>query len=207
MGTIYFIQKGWTIFFIIIDFPNKHRAFYRLDFFENVTSKVCVRNLIILIWETKNKKVISRMSSQTAQKIRAESSSFLHPDKVTIIKNLGGGTYGIVSEILLKYKMTLKQIDLKKNSELRDEMENELKNVYQEFSIMRKHLRNVVRSHHFFYDEEEKTFSFTMDYIEGKNLRKHIESQSYPLPYEKFYPLFENIITGKKYYKLTKIAW
>ena len=113
---------------------------------------------------------------------------------------LGHGNFGAVHE--LDGKLALKQINIKNLMDCSDDEEELLENLsgaFSEFQTMSKNLPNVVRSYKFHFDEEKKIFSFTMDLME-KDLENLI-SEKKGIPFEEFFKLFEDIVSGKKIIK------
>jgi hypothetical protein len=140
----------------------------------------------------KSEKLLAEMKT-----ILKNSSPSLSQKNIEWKGNLGKGNFGVVQEIVSKKSFALKQIDLKNLvDKLSDEEElcEELSNAFSEFQIMRKNHPNVVRSYQYHFDNEKLIFSFTMDLmIEdlGKLIQKRI------IPFKEFYPLFQDIVTGK----------
>ena len=109
-------------------------------------------------------------------------------------KSIAAGSFGIVSKIQYSNEFALKEMFLArfKNSK---EFEEELKSVFGEYETMKSSLRNVVKSHHYFYQPKKKLFSFTMDLMKS-NLEDYVE---HPIDFNEFFPIFMNIVTGRFY--------
>jgi serine/threonine protein kinase len=113
---------------------------------------------------------------------------------------LGNGAFGIVRQIISKETFALKQIDFNKlmdDLDDEEELHEQLSCAFSEFQIMKKNLPNVVRSYQYHFDKEENIFSFTMDLMKGKDLGTLIQKKS--IPFEQFYKLFQDIVTGMNY--------
>jgi serine/threonine protein kinase len=113
---------------------------------------------------------------------------------------LGIGAFGIVRQIISKETFALKQIDFNKlmdDLDDEEELHEQLSCAFSEFQIMKKNLPNVVRSYQYHFDKEENIFSFTMDLMKGKDLGTLIQKKS--IPFEQFYKLFQDIVTGMNY--------
>jgi serine/threonine protein kinase len=139
------------------------------------------------------------MHSNHIQSIIANSSTSLSEENIERGKWLGSGTFGVVQQIVSKETFAFKQIDLKKLvNDPADEKElyNELISAFSEFQIMKKNHQNVVRSYQYHFDKDDKIFSFTMDLMKGKDLGTLIQMKS--IPFEDFYKLFQDIVTGKR---------
>ena len=90
-----------------------------------------------------------------------------------LIKNLGFGSFGIVSHIISKENFAQKSINFKKNMKnlkSDEEILEHLSCAFSEYQIMKKNLPNVVRSYRCYFDETNMEFSFTMDLMRGGDL-------------------------------------
>ena len=135
--------------------------------------------------------------SQNTNIIKLGSSSLLEPSKLKWGMPLGRGNYGSVNEVSMEIKMALKIIKLSDFCETNDEKELDqaLREAYNEFKIMNKNLSNVVRSYNYHYDERTKQFSFTMDLMKyelGVLIKEN------PFSFGDFYKIFVDITKGKK---------
>ena len=117
------------------------------------------------------------------------TSPQLKSDKnYTILKPLGGGAFGTVYKI--KVHENNKEYALK-NVKLIDS--DTLKDAKLEYELLRKGIPNVLKSFGS-YHEPNKMFLFSTEIME-MSLQNYIEEEG-PLPYEKFVPIFNEIITG-----------
>ena len=131
--------------------------------------------------------------------IAAKSSPSLSEGNIEPGIVLGSGTFGVVQQIKSKETFALKKIDLRKLVEDMDdeeELHEKLSCAFLEFQIMKKNIPNVVRSYQYHFDDKENVFSFSMDLMKGKDLGTLIQTKS--IPFEDFYKLFQDMVTGKK---------
>ena len=113
------------------------------------------------------------------------------------INNLGNGNFGIVNHIICKENFAHKLIHLKKcikNLKSEEELLENLSCAFSEFQTMKKNIPNVVRSYQCHFDEAKMVFSFTMDLMRGGDLGTLIKNEI--LPFEKFYKIFQGVLTG-----------
>ncbi len=106
-----------------------------------------------------------------------------------ILDPLGGGAFGTVYKIRIKEdskEYALKNVDLKRPGDLDDAL--------MEYKLLQKGIPNIVKSFGSFH-EENKKFIFSTELMEG-TLQDYIRDQG-PLPFQKFIPIFTNIITGR----------
>jgi serine/threonine protein kinase len=107
----------------------------------------------------------------------------------TILKPLGVGGFGTVFKIKVhedNKDYAVKYVQLNQPDDL---VEAEM-----EYNLLRKGIPNVLKSfgsHH----EPNKTFIFSTELME-MTLQNFIDDNG-PIPFEKFIPIFKNIITGK----------
>ena len=118
------------------------------------------------------------------------TSPQLKSDKnYTIQKHLGGGAFGAVYQIKVhedSKEYALKNIKLNRPDALEE--------AQLEYSLLQKGIPNVLKSfgsHH----EPNRMFLFTTELME-MTLQDYINKNG-PLPFEKFIPIFKDIITGK----------
>lgn len=109
---------------------------------------------------------------------------------------IGIGNFGVVQKVYLKKPYALKTVDLNDIADTEEELAQELQSVYSEYEKLRNDLPNVVRSYDYFYDDQKKTFSFSMDYIDGISLNNFMDKRTKSLPFEEFIPIFKDIVTG-----------
>lgn len=129
--------------------------------------------------------------------IKSQTSPHLDGKRETV-NFLGNGAFGVVNEIITKDAFACKVIDLKKfmaDLDNRQELCDQLSCAFSEFQIMKKNLHNVVRSYQCHFDENNKLFSYTMDLMKGGDLGTLIKKKS--LPFNEYYKLFQDILTGK----------
>ena len=110
--------------------------------------------------------------------------------------HLGSGSFGSVYKI--DEKLAVKQINIKKLMDCSDDEEELYENLscaFSEFQTMSKNLPNIVSSYRCHFDKGKKIFSFTMDLME-KDLETLISDKK-GIPFEQFYNLFEDIVSGK----------
>ncbi len=128
------------------------------------------------------------------------SSPLLKSKDFQMIKNLGGGAYGIVSQISAKHDFALKEINLRDIlSGDTEEDEIELDKVKGEYLIMKKNLKNVVKSVGSAYDEKGKKFYFTMELMDqdlDRFISFHYDELKSPLTFVQFQPILFDIVTG-----------
>ena len=108
-----------------------------------------------------------------------------------IIENLGGGNFGVVSKILVKEDnkvYALKQVMLD-----RKDQPDALKDAEAEYKLLKKWIPNVLKSYGSHHEPNEK-FLFSTDLME-MTLEKYIDDNG-PLLFEKFFPIFKDILTG-----------
>ncbi len=124
-------------------------------------------------------------------------------ENYTILKYIGKGSFGIVSKIETKDDKkvyALKQIDLPGKSGSKENKES-YEEAQREYAILKKGLKNVVRSYGSFYDPKANSFFFSMDFCKY-NLKTYIETyfdeKKSNIPFEKFLSIFRDIINGKK---------
>jgi len=120
-------------------------------------------------------------------------------DSVFIVqKKLGGGTQGNVYHVKTlsaNFDRALKLIDVQ--AEDREKLETIILTVKNEFSIIKslKH-KNIISVYDFGYDKKLDKYYYTMDYLEGLDLGKHVES--YP-EVSRFPDLTYQILDGLNY--------
>ncbi len=114
---------------------------------------------------------------------------------------LGGGAYGIVFKIRMKKTKklyALKQISFSEHLD-QEGLESELQKARQEYSLLRRNMKNVVCAYGSYFDSEQKKFCFSMDLYE-QNLTKYIyefnKKNGRSMTVDEFLPIFKNIITG-----------
>ena len=120
--------------------------------------------------------------SITIQSLVDNSSPFLTNLNRDLIDH---GTYGIVSKVQVTKNFALKDIKLGRFS---SDIESELKCAFNEYEVMSKNLKNVVRSYEFQYDPKKRIFSYTMDLMEN-SLECHLKNLKNPLSFDKAFPL------------------
>ena len=133
-------------------------------------------------------------------KIKANACAFSSDGNLELGKYLGKGSLGVVNQLSTEQIFALKQINIKDllyNPKDEEEEYLLLSCCYFEFEYMKKNINNVIRSYNCDYDEKEKVFTFTMDFFSGGDLGTVIEKES--LTFEKYYKIFQNIVTGKLY--------
>lgn len=131
-------------------------------------------------------------------KIKENSSQYLEPTKsIDWGRSIGSGMYGTVSEVVVKQKFALKQIELKKlcDSDDEKEIDSALLEVHEAFTVMNKNLRNVVRTYQYYYDERMKNYSYTMDILE-MDLFNYIVAKKLKTEAE-YLPIFDDIVSGR----------
>ena len=128
------------------------------------------------------------------------TSPLLKSKDFQMIKNLGGGANGIVSHISVKHDFALKEINLREIlSGDKEEDEFELEKVKAEYLILKKNLKNVVRSIGSNFDEKGKKFYFTMELMDqdlDRFISYHYDELKSPLKFQTFQPIFLDILTG-----------
>jgi serine/threonine protein kinase len=124
------------------------------------------------------------------------SSPQLMSDKnYKIEKYIDSGSFGAVFKISINEDQkiyALKQINLMKHAvNDRPAALLEAKNEYQ---LLRKGIPNVLKSFGSYHDTEEQVFRFSTEFKE-MNLKQLIEKNG-PLPFERFIPIFKDILSG-----------
>ena len=137
------------------------------------------------------------MSMTTIEKIKKNSSPFLDFNNIEWGRPIGPGMYGTVSEVVVKQKCALKNIDLKKlcNSDEDKDLERALVEVHEAFIIMNKNLKNVSRTYQYYYDDRKNIYSYTMDIFE-KNLFDYIKEKK-SLKEAEYLSIFDDIVSGR----------
>ena len=108
-----------------------------------------------------------------------------------ILDTLGGGAFGIVSKIQVKEDNKI--YALKKVKLDRKDQPNALAEAEAEYRLLKKGIPNVLKgygSHH----EPKTMFLFSTDLMD-MTLEKYIDDNG-PLLFEKFFPIFKDILTG-----------
>jgi serine/threonine protein kinase len=111
-------------------------------------------------------------------------------------KNIGSGSFGIVSRIRVEENgkvYALKELHLKKltNKALREEA---LKEAINEYNLLKKEIKNVVKSYGSHYDEQDKVFKFSMEYF-PHNLSEYVDINGCLTP-KQYLPLFLDMVEG-----------
>ena len=133
------------------------------------------------------------------------SSPLLSSDKNYEIKpSLGHGSFGVVNKIITKIddpqlnrlasqEYALKQIDLKNfNVNERKEI---LESAKQEYNLLKMNLDHVIRGFGSHYEPTTDFFIFSMELF-PQNLKTLIEKESGQFSFEKYLPLFHDILKG-----------
>ncbi len=110
-----------------------------------------------------------------------------------ILKHIDGGGFGAVHKIKVhedgkKYALKTVQLD-------DPNAPNALDEAKKEYELLQKNIPNVLKcfgSHH----KPNKVFRFSTELME-MDLQKFINTKG-PLSFQKFIPIFKDIITGKK---------
>ncbi len=111
-------------------------------------------------------------------------------------KFIKGGAYGAVFKITSKKDKkiyAMKQIHLKDIPSANKA--NALKDAMNEYNLYKREIPNVLRSYGSHYDQSEEIYRFSVDLMQ-KDLSRFINENG-PLSFEKFAPIFSDIIQGK----------
>ena len=126
-------------------------------------------------------------------------------DDYEIKKFLGAGSFGAVNQIKIKETnkvFALKEIHLRKIPNESDRAQA-LEEAKAEYSLLRNDLKNVVKSFGSNYDKGSQIFKFSMEY-HSQNLNEYVENHvsvnNEVLSYQKFIPIFSDILTGFNHY-------
>ncbi len=118
-----------------------------------------------------------------------------------IKKNLGSGSFGMVSMIKMKNTgetYALKQIQLERLLSESAQAEG-LRAAKEEYNRLKQKNSNVLTSYGSYYEEKDKVFRFSMDFM-PQNLfqyvNNHYQTTKRPLELRKFVHLFKDILTG-----------
>ncbi len=116
----------------------------------------------------------------------------------TVQKLLGTGAQGVIYHVKTQVKkmdMALKLISIPENDNVR--FEDVIDSVKEEFSIIKSlHHKNIIGVHDFGYDKKLKRYFYTMDYLEGVDLRDFVASGQTSL---KFPNVVYQILDGLNY--------
>lgn len=136
--------------------------------------------------------------SSLKEQIIKESNPKLNPKNYDSEPSdyIGSGSFGEVIRIKSEKVLALKSINLKMLADTEQEIAEELSSAYTEYKILKKKLQNVVTSYDYYYDDREKIFSFSMDYIQGKSLAKYMEQKPQGMNIQEFFSIFKDIVTG-----------
>ena len=123
-------------------------------------------------------------------------------ENFNILEILGRGAFGIVSKIETKDDKkvyALKQIFLPGRNQSAEAMQC-YEEAKREYKILKKGLKNVVRSFGSFYDPNANCFSFSMTHykhnLEGY-LKACFDKKNSNISFATFMPIFRDIISGK----------
>ena len=121
-----------------------------------------------------------------------------------ILKNIGKGSFGVVSKILVTENnqiYALKQMYLpgKNGSDISKEA---LEEARKEYNLLKRGIHHVVRSLGSLYEEKPNVFSFSMEYF-PYNLNEYVETtyieKKMNMPFQDFSQIFSDVITGFLY--------